>query len=299
MKAIIISSLLFIFGVNLTFGDWVVTNVEMNKEYINNAELLLSLELKMEGSGFMRFNHIGFIRGINLQIKNSSGKLLPYKLSRKKQGPPTLPDFSKLYQIKAEEKIKIQYDLGEIFKFSEEGIYTVEIHYGKGIKIKKKFEVLGYIERGKVKIREFCSDVPFMSLMATGLDARPVECVLSWGKTKNSEKQRGFVLVKKIKVSSKTWDRSFKQLCLKVPVGTIVEKSALDFRWQLWTILNSNNRRTLILWNLATGSTKTIIPWGDKAIELGTTLANDNVPVKAVISGVKDKTKYTSLQKLF
>lgn len=246
-----------------------------------------------EGGGYIAMDEVG-LPGLTLRVFNEEGVEL-------KSTPPFAPEItaiamdSQLYLIQPRDAVRFCYDLQERFSFSKPGKYIVKLAIGSNVFDQAEINLLPLTLINTVNLLRTCAWRSSLKDVTQRDYLSKAECQVVTGKTTYEGKELWFASVQGLKLGEvAAWNPPRQSL--RVPRFTTIEKAELDFKWQVWVVLKSAERRALIVWNLLHGTVQTVVPWGSDAIHLGATAVTQITPDEyIVIAGVPGKLKQSTL----
>lgn len=121
-----------------------------------------------------------------------------------------------------------------------------------------------------------------------------VSCRLSLGEVPHEGGITRFLIVDRLVIGDKSRN-DLPRFASQLPADANVTKAEMDFLGQVWVVVQSGRKSSLVLWNLRDQAFRVLVPWGERAIELGTTPASSHVlKQNVVIAGLPGQTKFTT-----
>ncbi len=250
---------------------YTVTNVESTRIYLD-------------------LGYSGTLLGLTISVVDDRQQEIKPRPAWFGAGPGMGADFSQLYTLKPKEAVQLGLDLAELFPLEKPGRYSVEVLY-RGRRIDKRDITLRALDRKKtINVKEYCVHSTTSPCYWGGASA--VSCSIECGKVLQDEKVQMSVITVKNTTRADIINAGIR---LKAPRDVTLGSVALDYKRQLWTVLESSGETALVVWDIRNRRKRFAIPWGDKPIELGSTRAiYISRGPKVVIAGTPGTTKLST-----
>jgi hypothetical protein len=201
------------------------------------------------------------------------------------------PAGGRYYQLKPGEKIQLHYDLSLLFMIDKPGVYTLHLVPDDPAP-QARFTVCSYRALDSRKLSGHYRP-PFVGTSAQ--DGPEVSSVqLSRVESENTPQPFQFLLIDQIVVMNEA-RTGLPGYSFPVLAGTTIDQAEMDFFGQVWVLVKSADKASLLLWRINDLSWTELIPPTDKKVVLGIGQARQNVPAqKMVIAGLEGKEQFTT-----
>ena len=283
----------------------------LRHDYLPGEPVIVPIELRGLRAGEpLMFGDFGDPAGRELVVIGPEGERLDRRSADQKgvsrPGHVVAGEFVKHLEQRAtgpDETFLLKSNLSDSYRFGRPGVYTAQLCEAGGGKLlaESRFRVLPTETIQTINDAVVCSrpegpDDHFGTFGGVSYEMNVVRT-----KTAADHDPRWFCTVGEVQYQPDSAQNPYRvrsRIWIKVattPEASIA-KQVLDHRWRLWAILEADERRTLIVFDLRTGDARTIEPWGSEPIELGATLwlADMGAPILFVIGGRNGKPKVTT-----
>lgn len=218
---------------------------------------------------------------------------------------PTLFDKRGLLMLEPGQEIRLQYDLAMFYRIDAPGRYTLRIAPDEAYAKASHHAVAPEADVATARFtaadyrvsdfRELAGQYypPYTGTSVPQFD-RSSSVRLSLVETKATPKPLQFLLIDQIVVMGE--ERiGLPSYSFAVPVGTQVEKAAMDFFGQVWVVVKTGEKMSLLIWRINDLSWSVLVPPTEKRITFQTGQAIMNSPSELLVSaGVEGEEQFTT-----
>ncbi len=229
------------------------TSVPLVFDFCNDGTLNVSFDM----------NHLGLPYGLNMELTYPDSEEMNARESKHyvKPGnhydpPGTMPGSERIV-LSQGSCIRLEYDLNEWFNLNQTGQYTLHLRFYDAELARFDFEIVQLNIIDDQVVRGFVDP-----LAASGVVVEEhwnAQCRVQTGTTGEGNDKLQFIFVKDAQIGMQ--QKSQQQFLLRVPVGTRVVRTGIDFRWRLWMLLRSEKGSAVVIGNLQDGTVSTAIEW--------------------------------------
>ena len=262
--------------------------------YLLGEPIPIYYQYRSEIRASLEMNHRGAPRGLRFEMTDSLGKQLAPPAPMMHIGPPTPLRPNERYIIEPKETIRFGLDIDELFAIDTPGRYVLSAWYFEQKLAAIDINIVAMRKDGALVVTGGCAHPISYPSLAQG--AVGVQCDISFGPAFGQDPNESWWFVRaagtiKYRDGPVPGGPAMTHLS---PAGTKVVATALDYRWQLWTVLESEKGRALMIWNVRTGEVRTLVPWGQHDVTIGSTRAQSHKMAKVVFGGVTGEPKFST-----
>jgi len=239
-------------------------------------------------------DYYGLVWGLSVTVSDSSGREL---VPRRVPGGPGAVGGSDSPLLAPDDSVELGFDLTEVFDLPQPGRYHLTasfLTFKKEVVGEWDIEILALAEKTTVDVRGGVSGLgEYPRILNGGVE---VTCRIETAKALNRDAPPLTVITAKI-LSQEGMRLPFwmTSVRFKISRAAKVKTAKLDYKWQLWTVLESSGQESLLVWDLLHNRVRSVGQWTDKPIVLGATAATPLYPdAKVVIAGRAGSTKLST-----
>jgi hypothetical protein len=229
-----------------------------------------------------------------MHVSNESGETLPEWGRYRIEAGPQRSQAETTYRMKPGEQIRLHHDLGDIFGFirSKPGKHTLQFVTVDGVVAKAEFIMVAC---RTVSSRELSGAYDPLQYGEGGNATASAR--LSIVESQEAASRRQWLLLDQVTIRGELKSRLPSYSC-PIEIGSAIEKAEFDHLGQVWVVLKSGNRASLLVWRMHELQWAILVTMTDQKIGIGTawaiTPSTPAQPYNVVIAGIEGQTKFTT-----
>jgi len=195
------------------------------------------------------------------------------------------------YRLAPGETVRLRYDLARLFRIVEPGRYTLRFEDDGAVLAEAAFDVKGY---RAVASRRVSGTYHPPYIGSPPNVVHNTSATISIVETTGTPSGVRYLVIDEVKVGDEA--RKFlPAYAYPVLPETTVERAEMDYLGQIWLLLKSGDRNSLLIWRVHDLSWSELVAPTDRGITFGTTRARAFVDGQTVvIAGVEGREKFSS-----
>ena len=230
----------------------------------------------------LEMNYLGVPRLLRFELTDSGGERVDYRVHFASGPPlPLAPD--ERFVIAPNETLQLSLRLDQTFQIETAGQYVLSTWYFQQKLAETRIFFAAEPDSDPLVVTECCAHA-----LEFGDGAMLVQCKIRVGPA-GTDAPRDSPWILHIEPEVQAGDvpiHPMSSIVIDVRANTKVVTAVLDYRWQLWLLLESGEDQCLIVAPLSICQVRILVPWSEKNVRLGSTRVRSDMNARIALGGV-------------